>query len=114
MFIIVNTKNDVIYYIADNCVKVDDNAYLLNGHLRVLVSDDFKVHEFDSISDDLEAEKYCYNADVGFYENVNYVEPKQEKTLEQLNEEVEELQATVDYLTMLTVLDEDEDGVLDE
>lgn len=114
MFIIVNTKNDVIYYIADNCIEVDNNSYLLNNRLRVLVTRDFKMYEFENIPDGVEAEKYCYNETDGFYENINYVEPEEPVTLEQLNGEVEELKATVDYLTMITVLSEDEEGVLDE
>ena len=102
MFLITN-ENDVIYYITSSCNKESDGSYIIdNGILRVLVPESFIVHEVDSLKDDIEPYKYCYSESKGFYANSDYVEPVLEPTMADLQEQIAELSANLEYMTMMS------------
>lgn len=105
MFLITN-ENDVIYYITSSCNKESDGSYIIdNGILRVLVPESFIVHEVDSLKDDIEPYKYCYSESKGFYANSDYVEPVLEPTMADLQEQIAELSANLDYMSMVASVD---------
>ena len=105
MFLITN-ENDVIYYITSSCNKESDGSYIIdNGILRVLVPESFIVHEVDSLEDDIEPYKYCYSESKGFYANSDYVEPVLEPTMADLQEQIAELSANLDYMSMVASVD---------
>lgn len=105
MFLITN-ENDVIYYITSSCNKESDGSYIIdNGILRVLVPESFIVHEVDSLKDDIEPYKYCYSESKGFYANPDYVEPVPEPTMADLQEQIAELSANLDYMSMVASVD---------
>ncbi|MBU5470155.1 hypothetical protein KQI85_07205 [Falcatimonas sp. MSJ-15] len=105
MFLITN-GNDVIYYITSSCNKESDGSYIIdNGILRVLVPESFIVHEVDSLKDDIEPYKHCYSESKGFYANSDYVEPVPEPTMADLQEQIAELSANLDYMSMVASVD---------
>ena len=105
MFLITN-ENDVIYYITSSCNRESDESYIIdNGVLRVLVPESFIVHEVDSLKDDIEPYKYCYSESKGFYANSDYVEPVLEPTMTDLQEQIAELSANLDYMSMVASVD---------
>ena len=74
MYIIMD-KNDVVFYMSES-LDYQSNGNLLvdNGALaiaKVLVKDVFEVEEVPS---EVEAQKYCYTEEKGFYKNENYKE----------------------------------------
>lgn len=105
MFLILSEK-DIIYYITTSCQKESDGSYIIDdGRLRVLTPENFKVLEVETLPEEVEAQKYCYSETKGFYANPDYVEPVPEPTMADLQEQIAELSANLDYMSMVASVD---------
>lgn len=105
MYLIINEKTKMIYSIANMAKRINDHNVCVNDSLTLASGDKLLVISMDNIPEYVEPEKYCYNETDGFYENPNYTEPEEPVTLEDLEKEIMELRANLDYLTMITDVD---------
>lgn len=102
---IITDKHNTIMYLTKTCTKIDSRIMLVDNGTLNLIIDDAKVYDTNEIPEHVTTIKYCYNETDGFYENPNYTEPEEPVTLEDLEKEIMELRANLDYLTMLTDVD---------
>lgn len=103
MFVITATNADMIIYITETAERLEDNLILVdNGTLNLVSADKLPIIEVDSVPAEVEAQKYCYSESKGFYVNPDYVEPVPEPTMQDLQEQISELTAKLEYLTMMS------------
>lgn len=90
---IITDKDDVIFYITET-KNYQENGNLLVDNDSLAIADYLVkgVYEIQEIPENVEVHKYCYTEENGFYENENYVEPKKEVTIEELQEQITDLQ----------------------
>lgn len=103
MFVITATNSDMIIYITETAERIEDNLILVdNGTLNLVSADKLPIIEVDSVPAEVEAQKYCYSESKGFYVNPDYVEPVPEPTMQDLQEQISELTANLEYMTMMS------------
>ena len=106
MYIITATNSDMIIHITETAERLEDNLILVdNGTLNLVSADKLPIIEVDSVPAEVEAQKYCYSESKGFYVNPDYVEPVPEPTMQDLQEQISELSANLDYMSMVASVD---------
>lgn len=80
MYILTNSSKEnenAIVHISETLNRqVGNNYYLINNDSIAIPPQFVKdVFEVEEIPEGVEAEKYCYTENEGFYKNPNYVEP---------------------------------------
>ena len=94
MFILTNKNNEIIA--ISNTYELDEehrNIIVDNHAIAYAPDEKINVYEVEEIPGEVEIAKYCYTEEKGFYENVDYTEPFNEKVeIEQLKEQITELQ----------------------
>lgn len=99
MHIITDNKNKIIHISKTIGYQNNGNVLINNDTLAIAKNLVKEVFEVENIPESIEAEKYCYTEEKGFYENVNYVEPIDEPTeIEKLKEDNRILQNQVTNL----------------
>lgn len=93
MFIITDNNNKIMH-ISETIGYQNNGNVLINNDSQAIAKNLVKgVFEVENISEGIETDKYCYTEEKGFYENVDYTEPFNEKVeIEQLKEQITELQ----------------------
>lgn len=99
-FVLTNKNNEIIE--ISNTYELDEEHRNINvdNHAIAYAPDEvINVFEVDEVPENIEATKYCYTEEKGFYENENYVEP--EKPVEARLKLMEERMAlTEDMINM--------------
>ena len=102
----MNYNSEVIYHISETAERINDqNIKVNNGTLILGSADKLPIIEVDSVPAEVEAQKYCYSESKGFYVNPDYVEPVPEPTMQDLQEQISELSANLDYMSMVASVD---------
>lgn len=106
MYLIMNYNSEVIYHISETAERINDqNIKVNNGTLILGSAEKLPIIEVDSVPAEVEAQKYCYSESKGFYVNPDYVEPVLEPTMADLQEQIAELSANLDYMSMVASVD---------
>lgn len=106
MYIITATNSDMIIHITETAERLEDNLILVdNGTLNLASADKLPIIEVESVPTEVEAQKYCYSESKGFYANQDYVEPVPEPTMQDLQEQIAELSANLEYMSMVASVD---------
>ena len=103
MYLIMNYNSEVIYHISETAERINDqNIKVNNGTLILGSAAKLPIIEVDSVPAEVEAQKFCYSESKGFYVNPDYVEPVPEPTMQDLQEQISELTAKLEYMTMMS------------
>lgn len=77
MFLLLDT-DDVVLRVSPTIGYQENGNVLVDGgtlaYAAILVA---QVVEVDAVPDGVEAMRYCYTSEAGFYANVNWVDPNQ-------------------------------------
>lgn len=102
MYLILNHNSEVIYHISETAERINDhNIKVNNGTLILGSAEKLPIIEVASVPAEVEAQKYCYSEIKGFYANPDYVEPVPEPTMQDLQTQIAELSANLDYMSMV-------------
>lgn len=102
---IITDKRNTIMYLTETFMKINENVMLVDNGTLNLIIDDAEVYGVNEIPEYVTTIKYCYNETNGFYENPDYVEPEEPVSLESLANEISELRANLDYMSMIANVD---------
>lgn len=90
---IITDKDDVIFYITETKNYQESGNLLVDNDTLAIAEYLVKgVFEIQEIPENVTVHKYCYTEEKGFYENENYVEPKKEVTVKELQQQITDLQ----------------------
>lgn len=103
MFIITAKNSDTILHISETAERIEDTIILVdNGSLNLVSAEKLPIIEVSAVPAEVEAQRYCYSETKGFYVNPDYVEPVPEPSMYDLQAQISELSANLDYVSMLT------------
>lgn len=124
MFVLTIVNNNVIISITRSIelekvlngeyvsATIKDYEYVYDTDSRTYYPKDMiNYHQIDEVQENVEASKYCYTEEKGFYENLNYEEPQdpidveatireQQEIIAKQQEHINAMQEALDFIIM--------------